>query len=292
MTLLQGNIPQEEKFQPNTGVPAALDWYGAQLQASRSSLTIAPETALALLPAQLPEGYWQALEQRFASAGQAALVGVPLGSYSDGYTNSVVGFKPGQKTPWRYDKHHLVPFGEYIPPLFRWFTQMMNIPLGDFNRGVLPQPTFDWQGQRLAASICYENLFGEEMAKQFTDPARAPTMLFNVSNLGWFGEHLAMEQHLQIARMRALEFDRPFLLATNTGQTAIVDHRGQVSHALPSHITGALTGEVQGRTGITPYAAWVSRWGLWPLWLLATSGLLLVLWTGRRHRLASQRAGL
>ncbi len=281
VTLLQGNIAQNEKFDSETGVLQALQWYGAQLQQNTSQLIITPETALPLLPEQLPEGYWQALQQRFAAGDQAALVGVPLGSFREGYTNSVVGFKPGQAAPWRYDKHHLVPFGEFIPPFFRWFTNLMNIPLGDFNRGALPQPTFDWQGQRLAATVCYENLFSEELARQFVDGAKAPTMLVNVSNLGWFGDSLAMDQHLQIARLRALEFDRPFLLATNTGRTAIVDHRARVTHAAAPHTAVALQGTVQGRTGITPYAWWLARWGLWPLLLLAL-GLLLLAWLKRR----------
>jgi apolipoprotein N-acyltransferase len=283
VTLLQGNIAQDEKFELGMGVPKALRWYGEQLQANRSDLIITPETALALLPDQLPPGYWDALQRRFVSSEQAALVGVPLGGVDEGYTNSVVGFKPGQIEPWRYDKHHLVPFGEFIPPLFRWFTELMNIPLGDFNRGALPQPTFDWHGQRLAATICYENLFTEELATQFTTLERAPTMLFNISNLGWFGEHVAMDQHLQIARMRALEFDRPFLLATNTGQTAIVNHRGVVTHAAIPHTVAALHGEVQGRTGLTPYAHWAARLGLWPLWLLAWMVLGLAVMTRRRR---------
>lgn len=281
VTLLQGNIAQNEKFDTETGVLKALQWYGEQLQRNASQLVITPETALPLLPAQLPSGYWQALQQRFANGEQAALVGVPLGSSSAGYTNSVVGFRPGQLAPWRYDKHHLVPFGEFIPPFFRWFTNLMDIPLGDFNRGALVQPTFDWQGQRLAATICYENLFSEELARQFREPAKAPTMLVNVSNLGWFGDSLAMNQHLQIARFRALEFDRPFLLATNTGQTAIVDHRARVTHSAPAHAAVALHGTVQGRDGITPYAGWVARWGQWPMVLLAMVLLLGAGW--RRH---------
>ena len=280
VTLLQGNIPQDEKFDQSSGVPAALRWYGEQLNANSSSLIITPETALPVLPDQLPDGYWNALKTRFAKGEQAALLGMPLGNFSEGYTNSVAGLKPGQTEPWRYDKHHLVPFGEFIPPLARWFTQLMNIPLGDFNRGDLPQPTFDWQGQRLAASICYENLFGEELAASFLDATHAPTMMVNISNLGWFGERVAMDQHLQIARVRTLEFDRPFLLATNTGRTAVVDHRGQVIAALPNHVAQALTAEVQGRDGITPYAWWVSRWGQWPLVMLAF-GVVVLFWLRR-----------
>lgn len=282
VTLLQGNIAQEEKFEPATGVLKALRWYGEQLQASPSALIITPETALAVLPEQLPEGYWRALQQRFATGQQAALVGLPLGSFSEGYTNSVVGFKPGQTAPWRYDKHHLVPFGEFIPPMFRWFTDLMHIPLGDFSRGGLPQPTFDWQSQRLAATVCYENLYSNELAAQFVDAAKAPTILVNISNLGWFGEHLAMDQHLQIARVRALEFDRPFLLATNTGHTAIVNRHGDITHSAQPHTATALQGVVQGRTGLTPYAKWMAQFGLWPLWLAALAVVLLAVLMQRR----------
>jgi apolipoprotein N-acyltransferase len=267
--LLQGNIPQDEKFEPGTGVRQALQWYGDQLMAGQGALVVAPETAIPVLPQQLPAEYWGALQQQFLQGKQAALIGIPLGSYSQGHTNSVIGLAPGLTEPWRYDKHHLVPFGEFIPPLFKWFTQMMNIPLGDFNRGPLGQPSFAWQGQRLAPNICYEDLFGEELGTRFTNPALAPTIFVNVSNIGWFGNSVAIDQHLTISRMRALEFERPFVRATNTGATAFLDHLGQVTAALPRLSEGVLDGAVQGRTGLTPFAWWVSRWGLWPLWLLA-----------------------
>ena len=275
VTLLQGNIAQNEKFESGTGVAAALAWYGEQLQAASSALVVAPETAIPLLPKQLPDGYWKVLTARFSRGQQAALVGVPLGDAQTGYSNSVIGWKPGvagekgeKAEPFRYDKHHLVPFGEFIPTGFRWFTNLMKIPLGDFNRGAVGQPSFDWKGQRLALNICYEDLFGEELAARFIDPALAPTMFVNISNIAWFGDSVAIDQHLQISRMRALEFSRPMIRATNTGATVIIDHRGQVTQALPRVTRGTLTGDVEGRSSMTPYAWWTARFGLWPWWIL------------------------
>ena len=273
LALLQGNIPQNEKFEAGSGVPMALQWYADVLVTAKASLVVAPETAIPLLPQQLMPGYLEGLTARFGQGTQAALLGIPLGDERRGYTNSVLGMKPGQPAPYQYDKRHLVPFGEFIPPFFRWFTAMMNIPLGDFNRGAIGQSSFAWAGQRIAPNICYEDLFGEELGAGFADPANAPTLFVNFSNIGWFGNTVAIDQHLQISRMRALEFERPMVRATNTGATAIIDHRGVVTHALERHTRGVLTGQVQGRGlsaeegwAITPYAWWVSRWGLAPLW--------------------------
>jgi apolipoprotein N-acyltransferase len=254
----------------------ALQWYGQQLQDSQAALVVAPETAIPVLPQQLPDGYWSALQARFASGQQAAMLGLPLGDYRAGYTNSMVAFKPGQAQFWRYDKHHLVPFGEFIPPAFRWFTEMMNIPLGDFNRGSVGQPSFAWQGQHLAANICYEDLYGNELAARFAGPALPPTIFINSSNIGWFGNTVAIDQHLGISRMRALEFERPFVRATNTGATVVIDHHGRVTAALPRHTQGVLHAQVQGRSGLTPFAWWASRVGLWPVWLAAL-GVVLAL---------------
>ena len=108
-------------------------------------------------------------------------------------------------------------------------------------------------------------------------------MFVNVSNIGWFGNTVAIDQHLHISRMRAIEFARPVIRATNTGATAIIDHRGRVTHALERFTRGVLTGPVQGREGVTPYAWWVSRLGLWPLWLLGVAPVLGALVRLRRR---------
>jgi apolipoprotein N-acyltransferase len=275
VALLQGAIPQDEKFQGGTGIPLALEWYGRQLVDAKAALVVGPETAIPVLPVQLPDGYLDALRNT-VGAGRAALVGIPMGSFEKGYTNTVLGLRAGMPD-YQYDKHHLVPFGEFIPPLFKWFVRMMNIPLGDFNRGAVGQPSFDWQGQRLAPNICYEDLFGEELGARFRDPQKAPTVFVNISNIAWFGDSVAIDQHLQISRMRALEFERPMLRATNTGATVVIDHRGVVTHALPRLQRGVLLGEVEGRTAITPYAWWVARLGLWPLWLLGALAVVTAL---------------
>lgn len=284
VALLQGNIPQDEKFIPGGGVATALDWYGTQLRDATASLVVTPETAVPLLPLQLPPGYLEAVAARYASGNQAAIVGLPMGDRR-GYTNTVLGFRPGAATVYRYDKHHLVPFGEFVPGLFRWFTAMMNIPLADFRSGGLAQPTFDWQGQRIAPNICYEDLFGEEIGAGFRDAATAPTILLNVSNIAWFGDSIAIDQHLAISRMRALEFQRPMVRATNTGATVVIDHRGRVTDALPRLTRGVLVAGVEGRSEApTVYAFWVSRFGLWPLWLTALAAIAGTVLLRRRQR--------
>ena len=284
VALLQTNVAQDEKFAAEH-LPATLDWVAQALLAARADLVVAPETAVPLLPEQLADlapGYWQALQQHFGQpGGPVALVGVPLGSYEHGYTNSVVGLSAATAdTPasqpeagYRYDKTHLVPFGEFIPTGFRWFTELMNIPLGDFNRGPRQPPAFAVGGERVAPNICYEDLFGEELARRFTDQASAPTVLVNVGNIGWFGDTIAVPQHLLVTRLRTLELQRPMLRATNTGATAVVDHRGVVTARLPPFSVGVLEATVQGREGLTPFARWASAAGLWPLWALAALGL-------------------
>ena len=271
VTLLQNNVAQDEKFSPEH-LPDALDWTRAQLLAAPGDLVVGPETVIPLLPAQLDPSYWQQLVVHFQQGQQAALIGLPLGDESVGYTNSAAGISATTATLpggfYRYDKHHLVPFGEFIPFGFRWFTELLRIPLGDFNRGPLAAPSFAFRGERIAANICYEDLFGEELAARFAEASTAPTIFANISNIGWFGETIAVAQHLQISRLRTLEFQRPMLRATNTGATVVIDHRGRVTHALAPWTQGVLNGEVQGRTGVTPYAWWAARFGLWPLLLL------------------------
>lgn len=285
VSLLQTNVPQEQKFE-TARLDGILERLSEALLGARGELVIAPETAIPVLPGTLGEDWWQPLRRRFAEPGRVVLLGLPLwGEPGRSYTNSVIGLdaqamsRPGQT--YRYDKHHLVPFGEFIPFGFRWFTNLMHIPLGDFARGPVAAPSFgfvarDGSSQRVAPNICYEDLFGEELAARFGDPAQAPTVFSNHSNIAWFGDTSAVVQHLHISRMRTLEFERPMLRSTNTGATAAIDHRGQVLQMLPAFTRDVLEVEIEARDGLTPFARWASS-GLWPLllpaWLVVAASL-------------------
>jgi len=258
--LLQGNVPQDIKFDVNQA-NLTLRQYEDMIRATPADLIATPETALPLLLHQLPADYLPRLAA-FATASNSHLaIGVPVSDDPVSYANSVVGFSPtpAATTPslYRYDKHHLVPFGEFIPFGFRWFVNMMHIPLGDFTRGSKTPLPFAVKDQWVLPNICYEDLFGEEIADQIrtsrANGAPEASMLLNVSNIAWFGDSIALPQHLQISQMRALETGRPMLRATNTGATAIIDPHGNISAELPPFTLGALTASVQGYQGVTPY---------------------------------------
>ena len=280
VALLQGNVPQNQKFTQQR--ESALQWYAETMLHSEADVVVIPETALPMAVQHLPPTYWEQLVAHFSQGRSSALIGLPLLDQGQ-YHNSAVGMTAG--AAYRYDKVHLVPFGEFVPPMFRWFTQMMNIPLGDFGRGATEQPSFVVAGQRLAPNICFEDLFGEELATRFRDPSFAPTVMVNMSNLAWFGNTVALDQHLNISRLRTLELARPMIRATNTGTTAIIDHRGRVTHRLPPETRGVLVGEVGGRTGPpTFFAWWAARWGLAPLWLVCGTVMAWAVWATRRNR--------
>jgi apolipoprotein N-acyltransferase len=148
--------------------------------------------------------------------------------------------------------------------------EVLHIPLSDFARGDVRQAPLAIGGQRVAANICYEDAFGEEIIRQLP----AASVLVNVSNLAWFGDSFAPWQHAQMSQMRALETGRMILRATNTGVTAIIDAKGRMLASLPLFTAGSLTGTIQGYAGSTPYV----RWGNAPilaLWGMLGSGLLI-----------------
>ena len=280
--LLQGNVPQEMKFNPEqAGETLAL--YHEMLTEARADLIATPETALPMMANALPPDFLELLSTFARQSKSNLLVGVPVSDGPGMYANSLLGLGASARPQsYRYDKHHLVPFGEFIPPGFRWFVDMMHIPLGDFTRGAVLQAPFEAAGQWVLPNICYEDLFGEEIADQiaasYFSGRPQPTMMLNVSNIAWFGDSIALPQHLQISQMRSLETRRPMLRATNTGATAVVVARGHVLAQLKPYTRGVLSAQVQGMTGYTPYILFGNT-------LVLTAALLLlgVIWFKNRR---------
>lgn len=284
--LLQGNVPQEIKFDV-AQANLTLRQYEDMMRAAPADLIATPETALPLLLHQLPEDYLPRLAE-FATATNSHLaIGVPVSDNPHAYANSVIGLAPAEtETPrlYRYNKHHLVPFGEFIPLGFRWFVDMMHIPLGDFTRGSDKPLPFAVKDQWVLPNICYEDLFGEEIAGQLrtsrADGTPEASMLLNVSNIAWFGDSIALPQHLQISQLRALETGRPMLRATNTGATAVIDPHGKVAALLAPFTLDTLTASVQGYRGATPYILFGNA-AIVALALLALAGAC---WIGKRAK--------
>lgn len=259
VALAQGNVPQSLKWDP-TEFFRTLRLYRDLVDAHPAQLTVLPETAAPAFYDQLPREFLADL-QRLALRQQGDLILGTVSGNAERYWNTAYSF--GVAPTQTYSKAHLVPFGEFIPPGFRWFLQVASIPMSEFARGENQQP-LAIAGQQVAVNICYEDVFGEEIIRALPQA----TLLVNMSNTAWFGDSLAQPQHLQISQMRALESGRPMLRATNTGMTAVIAPDGRVQAALPPFTTGVLMAEVQGYQGMTPYA----RWGNW-----AALGLMLLL---------------
>jgi apolipoprotein N-acyltransferase len=257
--LLQGNIAQDVKWRPEF-LQQSVRTYSALAQEHTAAprLRVLPETAIPLLFERIPEDVISALTAR-----SDVLIGAAaLGAKGDGYINAALALPHGQTQPNAlYAKQHLVPFGEYAPPGFGWFFQLLRIPMSDFQRGDANLPPMQLGGLLIAPNICYEDLFGEELIAT----ARTANVLVNLSNTAWFGDSLAQPQHLQIARLRALETGRPMLRATNSGVTAHITPKGFVAAALPPFTTGALPVMAQPMSGLTPYL----RYGNAPILALA-----------------------
>ncbi len=286
-TLIQPNIEQSMKFRPEKSSENFSIITNA-IRRAKAPLVILPETVWPRVFEATSESVYQALADQINNK-KTIILGVPIierknaGPHGLLVSNSAViinklddigsATDPTIRNAYRYDKHHLVPFGEFIPLGFSWFVELMNMPLGNFNRGSLQQPPFIYkdglQTIRLGLNICYEDLFGEEIAGRAHDA----DVLINVSNLAWFGQSKAIAQHLEIARMRALETQRPMLRATNTGATVHINAHGKVEQHLAQDQLGVLEVKVTARNGVTPYMSY----GNWPVVLLAFGLVILML---------------
>ena len=243
IALLQGNIPQSLKWDP-ANLRLSLETYLRLAEENPADLTVLPETAIPLMFDQIPQEVLRGL----GTHGDV-LIGSPLRRPDGGYTNSAV-LLSRERGAQTYSKMHLVPFGEYVPPGFAWFFGLVNIPMSNFSPGPAGQAALLSHGQRIMPNICYEDLFGEELLPALPEAG----VLINLSNTAWFGDSLAQPQHMQIARMRALETGRPVLRAANTGITLHVAPDGILQASLPAFVPAALVTSVRSYEGMTPYA--------------------------------------
>jgi apolipoprotein N-acyltransferase len=266
VALVQGAIPQTLKYVPEQ-LPVMFDTYSRLTEAHHGTdLIVWPEAAIPELYERVSEQVHE-IAQAAERQGSALLLGILLAHEpSRSYQNVVIS---ATEPPAVYAKRHRVPFGEYYPvPRFaKEWLRLANLPVTDQVPGTTGQPPLDAAGQRIAVTICYEDLFGAEQLHYMPDA----TLLVNVSNDAWFGDSIAPHQHLQIARVRAAEVGRYQLRSTNTGVSAVIDPWGGIVATLPQFAPGVLVGSVQGFTGITPYA----RWGNAPI--VAAVFLLLAL---------------
>lgn len=270
VSLLQGNIEQSLKWRPDL-LYLSLDTYLQLAREHPAQLVILPEAALPMALQDVPPEYLAALRRTVAPGG-GLLFGVVSYEADERYFNSAMLYT--DDGAGRYDKSHLVPFGEFIPPAFGWVESVLQIPMSSFTRGAPAQAPLSVAGERLAVNICYEDVFGPEIARALP----GASILVNLSNTAWFGDSLAQPQHLQIAQLRALETGRPMLRATNTGMTAVVAPNGEVSQRLPPFTAGVLRAQVRGYEGLTPFV----RWGNWPV--VALAGLILAVAAALRAR--------
>lgn len=267
VALVQGNVDIREKWL-SANRDAIADRY-LQLGFGRDDIDLAiwPESAIPAYRDELEDEFLPLVK----SLARARNMGLVLGTVErqltdDGkvYYNSAISI--GEQVGV-YRKHHLVPLGEFLPfPwALRWLLNFMHIPMSDFSSGPARQPPLVAAGHKLAVSICYEDTFGEEVIRMLPEAS----LLVNLSEDAWFGDSLAPHQHMEIARMRAVETGRSLLRATNTGITAIIDPRGRIVARTKQFQSEVLTGTVQPMQGATPYI----RFGNYPVIV----GLILLL---------------
>ncbi len=273
IALLQGNVPQDEKWLPQNREPIMDRYERLTARFWGADVIIWPETAVPAFYHQVVSDYLAPLAAEAEERGTDLLVGLPAWDRESGAVyNSVVSL--GSEIDF-YHKRHLVPFGEYVPfrDAFGGLLDVFGAPIADFSPGWNAN-TLRLGGQPMAAFICYEITF-PNLVRDFLPEA---TVLVNVSNDAWFGGSVGPHQHFQKARMRAIETGRPLVRSTNTGITAAVDHRGQVIARAPQFVIDALLVEVTPHQGITPYV----RWGDWPV--LGIMGLMLLAAAGLRWK--------
>lgn len=262
VALIQGAISQSLKFDPvyaKNSQQTHLNLIKAAIQKTPElKLIVLPETALTKPFENINTNFLLEIEHQLKKNNAILMTGIPKRTGND-WKNSLIAIEINRTSGLNifnsYDKHHLVPFGEYVPWGFKWFVNMMKIPLGEFQNGENPQLPIKVQDQLIGVNICFEDLFGSEISSILFQNIheKKPSILLNISNLAWFGNTNALDYHLKASRMRSLETGRPMLRATNTGITASIDHKGRVIKKIEPMKKNFLITQVQGTSGKTLY---------------------------------------
>jgi apolipoprotein N-acyltransferase len=269
VTLIQGNVPQSTKWDPEQ-IRHRLEVYAdlTRQHLNDSDLIIWPENAITVFYHTLAEWYFDPLAEEARASNTDLILGVPEQD-ADGRRYYTTMMSLGSHHGF-YRKRHLVPFGEFMPleGLLRGLISFFDLPMSSFSPGSRQQPLLEAAGHKIAATVCYEDAFGEEMI----DFLPEATLLVNGSNNAWYGDSLAPHQHLQISRMRALETGRPMLRVTTNGISAVIDERGTLQVTSRQFERQVIREVVQGRGGSTPYI----DFGNWLVLGLLLMGLLLL----------------
>jgi len=282
VAVVQGAVPQDKKWTGNVDEIVAL-YQTRTREAYGADIIFWPESAIPDL-ANYHVNLYREIYQEASARGSALIVGTlraepdPV-TGEDDYYNSVLAMDRATTGIEWHDKHHLVPFVEFVPvPSFvRTWLKLRDLPYSDFNRGAAQQEPLSAGGQKIAAGVCYEDAYGSTLLPVMD---RA-TMLANVTNDSWFGRSTARYQHLQISRLRAMETGRPMVRAANDGVSAVIGSQGELVSKAPEYEANVMRARVQPRMGFTPYA----RTGNWPAVCLALVFGLAGAYFGRRRKL-------
>jgi apolipoprotein N-acyltransferase len=284
VAVVQGAIPQDEKW-IGENLEKILEVYRTLTrQAHGADLIVWPESAIPDLVNNHVDFFGEVYREASAR-GSSMIMGAIRAEENPQtgemeYYNSVLAMDPATPGVGWHNKHHLVPFSEFfpVPDFIRNWLRLMTLPYSNFNRGAAVQEPLEAAGQRVVASVCYEDAYGATQLPAL----RTATLLVNVTNDSWFGRSTARHQHLQISRMRAREAGRPMVRAANDGVSAIIGSQGEIMVAAPEYEANVLRTEVQPRIGLTPYA----RTGNWPVICLALVFAGLSAYVGHRRTTA------
>lgn len=275
IALIQGNIPQALKWKPSQRWPTIMKYTDLTRENWDADIIIWPEAAVPAFEFEIAS-FLSNLDSAAAMNDSAVITGIVNQSEDKKFYNSILTLGNKAQPGYRYDmneryhKHHLLPFGEFVPfeSILRPLAPFFNLPMSSFSRGEFIQPNIEANGKQMAPALCYEIIFNEQVRQNIDDDT---DFILTLSNDAWFGRSIGPLQHMEIARMRALEFGKPVIRSTNNGVTAITDHMGRVIAEIPQFETGVLRAQVISTEGQTPF----HFWGSWPLYLWVALSLVI-----------------